>query len=158
MIWNCSTRSSGSRGDLSHRNQSTLLYLKQYSNYNYVDIARIVVYFLPFGTLSLNNNVYPNPHTYAQICIGIRTGKNTIKIVRTSAQARKKRGDYTLSKRAYFQIEFDILAEKRSTVAHWYVICFSSGGLRFKYLQGTIFQNKMKNVKFELLRCSYSHI
>ena len=30
----------------------------------------------------------------------------------------------------------------RSTVAHWYVICFSPGGPGFKSRQGTIFQNK----------------
>ena len=49
------------------------------------------------------------------------------------------------------------LIVNRSTVAHWYVICFSPGRSGFKSRQGTIFQNK-KNVTFELLRCSYSHI
>ena len=51
-----------------------------------------------------------------------------------------------------------ILFFYRSTVAHWYVICFSPGGPRFKSRQGMIFQNKNEKVTFELLRCSYSHI
>ena len=60
------------------------------------------------------------------------------------------------------RIEFSPLGltnvNNRSTVAHWYVICFSPGGPGFKSRQGTIFENKNEKRNFGLLCCSYSHI
>ena len=63
-----------------------------------------------------------------------------------------------ISKSLNLEVSRSLNLKNRSTVAHWYVICFSPGGPGFKSRQGTIFRIKMKDVTFELLRCSYSHI
>ena len=43
---------------------------------------------------------------------------------------------------AFDMVNTNLIIKDRSTVAHWYVICFSPGGPGFKSRQGMIFQNK----------------